>query len=128
MAGLTVAHRVAMTALIEQAPDAMLGTLTTAIAGLKGAGAGQSRGHRRQLHQHVVVRLLDQSGHGGAMGDGQPGHSSTSKPVKRPAADMLPGSGLTSAIRRTCQASAAGSSSTALSPPSSLSESEIRPP
>lgn len=36
MAGLTVAHRLAMTALIEQAPDAMLGTLSTAIGGLKG--------------------------------------------------------------------------------------------
>ena len=85
MSGLSVAHRVALAALIEQASDATLTKLSSAAVALPGA------------------RALE-------------------------LADMLPGTGLTSAIRRTCQASAAGSSSTALSPPSSLSESEIRPP
>lgn len=41
MAGLSVAHRVAMAALIEQSPDAMLGKLTSVVAALPGERAGE---------------------------------------------------------------------------------------
>src|SRR5688572_21563780 len=43
MAGLSVAHRVAMAALIERAPDAMLGKLSTVVAALQGERAEELR-------------------------------------------------------------------------------------
>ena len=66
---------------------------------LKGALAGQGGSHGRQLHQHVVRRLLDNRRQRDTMSDRQPRHSRTPRPASNPVGAHGEGAGLISAIR-----------------------------